>query len=67
MLFDYYPLYSFQSDRCFVNDDQRNHSNTNVRRNLKRGPAITEIVLLVWVFALFCESIREVKGGDLVS
>ena len=29
-------------------------------RQLERGPSIAEIVLMVWVFTLFCEEMRQV-------
>jgi hypothetical protein len=72
---DYYPLYEFQSGKCFSSEEEKNDSNltkinltVNKKSNLEphRGLSTTELILLVWVFTLFCESIREVKRSVFV-
>ena len=70
ILSDYYPVYQFQSDQCFESEDKQSDSNitkpnstANGKRNLPphRGPSTTELILIVWVFTLFCEAIRQVE------
>ncbi len=67
---DYYPLYEFQSGKCFSSEEEKNESNLTVNKKsnveLHRGLSTSELILVVWVFTLFCESIREVKRSVFV-
>jgi hypothetical protein len=67
---DYYPLYEFQSGKCFSSEEEKNDSNLTVNKKSNveshRGLSTSELILVVWVFTLFCESIREVKRSIFV-
>ncbi|CAF0729712.1 unnamed protein product [Adineta ricciae] len=79
-LCDYHPLYRFQSGECFSRDEDNteNKSNSNTttimkvtpkRDNLQidRRPSVTEIILIIWVFTLLLEEIRQMKTKKIDS
>ncbi|CAF1270009.1 unnamed protein product [Rotaria sp. Silwood1] len=86
ILCDFFPLYEFQSDKCFENGeintviDISNHNiskksltMTNNNQTFHNGLhrhhqlATTEIILVVWLVALFCDEIRQVFEIELKS
>ncbi|CAF3921870.1 unnamed protein product, partial [Rotaria sp. Silwood1] len=81
----YFPLYEFQSDRCFSNEEEHNSEkksisnltninmtinvNSSSKSNLQShyGPSTSELILVLWVFTLFCEEIRQIRANKVHS
>ena len=80
ILCDFFPLYEYQC--VLSTEEQHTSENalgnrsmtmeSEEQRSTKYGlqqhdrPKITEIVLAVWVFTLFCEEIRQVREMDFL-
>ncbi|CAF1236916.1 unnamed protein product [Rotaria sordida] len=86
ILYAYFPRYEFQSDRCFLNEEEHNNSekksisnltninmtvnvNSSSKSNLQShyGPSASELILILWVFTLFCEEIRQIRANKVQS
>ncbi|CAF1238508.1 unnamed protein product [Rotaria sordida] len=86
ILYAYFPRYEFQSDRCFLNEEEHNNSETKSISNLTNinmtinvnsssksnlqshyGPSASELILILWVFTLFCEEIRQIRANKAQS
>jgi hypothetical protein len=68
ILCDFFPLYDFERRSNLIkhNDgnvslENGNSTKENRFQNHKQQPTISEIILVVWVFTLFCEEIRQVN------
>jgi len=64
ILCDFFPLYDFQ---CTSNTEEHRDGKLLLKKVVKFGfqkhsqPTTSEIILVVWVFTLFFEEIRQVK------
>jgi len=60
ILCDYYPFYEFQSDQCSVVNNKTQNDDKKTTKILDT-PSMIELVLIMWVFTLLCEEIRQVN------
>jgi hypothetical protein len=67
ILCDFFPLYDYPVDICAPSkdltekeDSQGNSTKVSYGFQRHARPSVAELVLVVWVFTLFCEEIRQV-------
>jgi len=57
ILCDFIPLYDFQDNKNISNITENKNSLIEYKKQL----SISEIILDIWIFTLFCEEIRQVN------
>ncbi|CAF0852590.1 unnamed protein product [Rotaria sordida] len=81
ILCDFFPLYGLQSNKCLANSNvnidldirkeslKKTNNSQSFSYNLHHHKrlATTEIILIVWIFALFCDEIRQIFEIELKS
>ncbi|CAF1272530.1 unnamed protein product [Adineta steineri] len=73
ILFDFFPLYKFESDTCLIGSED--NINADIKKNSSESskyslnprprPSITEIILIIWMITILFEEIRQIMAMEL--